>query len=308
MGAAKAKEHDERSKVVFNQTEELMKFQFMSMSLSYFSSLNMLKSLRDMNADTTSAAVASSADAAAAAAASAAAANLPDMKKMDLGANDFLDLSVQKKKQELQASAEAEAEAKKARANPMPENVKLWSVNDVCRWLDALFLGQYSSAFREAAVDGQFLMELREEDMVQVLGIKHKLHVRKILVSREELAEREREQMGVPDTETVFVQARNSRTKKVEDSLNLGFKVDTEDDKGNTLLILACQNCNKRLAEMLLIRGANVNHQNSQGNTPLHYAPAFDTEGQLGEYLIEHGADDTIENIDGLSPYDGLAR
>merc|ERR1711871_1200493 len=56
--AAKAKEHDERSKVVFNQTEELMKFQFMSMSLSYFSSLNMLKSLRDMNADTTSAAIA----------------------------------------------------------------------------------------------------------------------------------------------------------------------------------------------------------------------------------------------------------
>jgi DNA repair exonuclease SbcCD ATPase subunit len=325
--ALKAKEHEKRSESMFGQTEELMKFQFMSMSLSYFSSLNMLKQLRDMNAETTSAAVASSADAAAAAAASAAAANLPDMKKMDLGANDFLDLSVQKKKQELQASAEAEAEAKKARANPMPENVKLWSVNDVCRWLDALFLGQYATSFREAAVDGQFLMELREEDMVQVLGIKHKLHVRKILVSREKLkpmteaekaraaavereefAEREREQMGVPDTETVFVQARNSRTKKVEDSLNLGFKVDTEDDKGNTLLILACQNCNKRLAEMLLIRGANVNHQNSQGNTPLHYALAFDTEGQLGEYLIEHGADDTIENIDGLSPYDGLAR
>ena len=38
-----------------------MKFQFMSMSLSYFSSLNMLKQLRDMNSDTTSAAVAASA-------------------------------------------------------------------------------------------------------------------------------------------------------------------------------------------------------------------------------------------------------
>ena len=119
---------------------------------------------------------------------------------------------------------------------------------------------------------------------------------------------RPRHCLCVSHTETVFVQARNSRTKKVEDSLNLGFKVDTEDDKGNTLLILATQNCNKRLAEMLLIRGANVNHQNSQGNTPLHYALAFDTEGQLGEYLIEHGADDTMENIDGLSPYDGLAR
>lgn len=64
--AMKAKEHEKRSTAMFSQTEELMKFQFMSMSLSYFSSLNMLKQLRDMNADTTSAAVASSADAAAA--------------------------------------------------------------------------------------------------------------------------------------------------------------------------------------------------------------------------------------------------
>ena len=42
---------------MFTQTEELMKFQFMSMSLSYFSSLNMLQQLREMNADTTTAAV-----------------------------------------------------------------------------------------------------------------------------------------------------------------------------------------------------------------------------------------------------------
>ena len=324
--ALKAKEHEKRSKEMFGQTEELMKFQFMSMSLSYFSSLNMLKQLRDMNADTTASAVASSADAAAAAAASAAAANLPNIKKMDLGASDFVDLSIQKKKAELQASANAENEAKKARQNPLPENVKLWSVTDVCKWLDALFLGQYAQSFREAAVDGPFLMELREEDLVQVLSVKHKLHVRKILVSREKLkplteaekqrqaavareesAAQTRDQMGVPDTDTVFSQARNSRTKRVEESLNLGFKIDTEDERGNTLLLLASQNSNKRLVEMLIIRGANVNHQNAQGNTALHFALAFDSEGNMGEYLIEHGADDTVENVDGLTCYDGLA-
>ena len=59
--------------------------------------------------------------------------------------------------------------------------------------------------------------------------------------------------------------------------------------------------------EMLLLRGANINHQNAQGNTALHFALAFDPEGTLGEYLIERGADDSIENIDGLTPYDGLA-
>jgi len=324
--AMKAKEHEQRSQQMFGQTEELMKFQFMSMSLSYFSSLNMLKGLRDMNADTTASAVASSADAASAAAAAAAAANLPNMKNMDLGANDFVDLSIQKKKAELAASDHAESEAKKAKANPMSENVKLWSVSDVCKWLDALFLGQYAQAFKDAAVDGPFLMELREEDMVQVLGITHKLHVRKIIVSREKLkpltaaekekqaavareeaADNQRDQMGVPDLDTVFSQARNSRTKRVEESLNVGFKIDTEDEKGNTLLIVSCQNSNKRLTEMLIVRGANVNHQNAQGNTALHFALAFDSEGNMGEYLIEHGADDTVENIEGLTPYDGLA-
>lgn len=93
----------------------------------------------------------------------------------------------------------------------------------------------------------------------------------------------------------------------MEESLNLGFKVDTKDEKGNTLLLLACQNSNKRLVEMLIIRDANINHQNALGNTALHFALAFDTEGHMGEYLIEHDADDTVENIDGLTCYDGLA-
>ena len=102
--AQKAKEHEKKSTAMFSQTEELMKFQFMSMSLSYFSSLNMLNQLRDMNSDTTSAAVSSSADSAAAAAAAATAANLPSMKKLNLGADDFVSLNIQKKKAELAVS------------------------------------------------------------------------------------------------------------------------------------------------------------------------------------------------------------
>eukprot|EP01041_Mallomonas_annulata_P003889 gene3889-7762_t len=325
--AMKAKEHEKRSAVMFSQTEELMKFQFMSMSLSYFSSLNMLKQLRDMNADTTSAAVSSSADAAAAAAASATAANLPQMRKLDLGAGDFVELNIQKKKAELASMERAEKEVKKSKAQPLPDAVRLWTVDDVCRWLGMLSLNQYIPAFREATVDGSFLMELREEDLMQVLGIEHKLHVRKILVSREKLkplteqekrmvaiveheakADALRKAAGIPDLDTVFSQARNGRIKRLEESLNLGFPVDMEDERGHTLLLVAAQNSNKRMVEMLLARGANINHQNTLGNTALHYAMAFDTDGLLGEYLIERGADDTLENADGMTPYDGIGN
>lgn len=69
----------------------------------------------------------------------------------------------------------------------MPNNVRMWTVDDVSKWMESLSLGQYAEAFREATVDGPFLLELREEDLVQVLGVSHKLHVRKILVSREKL-------------------------------------------------------------------------------------------------------------------------
>lgn len=87
-----------------------------------------------------------------------------------------------------QASEKAEREVKAAKMSAMPANVAMWrSVDDVTRWLETLSLGQYVQSFREATVDGAFLMELREEDLVQVLGVTHKLHVRKIIISRERL-------------------------------------------------------------------------------------------------------------------------
>ena len=196
----------------------------------------------------------------------------------------------------------------------------------MCRWLDKLALQQYKLAFKEASVDGEFLMELREQDLMQVLGMEHRLHVRKVLIQRDKLKPlnaREHQQMQVvqseekaetvsrglqaPSLETVFSQARNGRLRRLEESLNAGFGVDDEDSKGNTLLIIATQNRMKRMIELLLNRSADVNHQNAQGNTALHYAMVYDTEGAIGEFLISKGADDSIENKDGLSCYDGLA-
>lgn len=56
------------------------------------------------------------------------------------------------------------------------------------------------------------------------------------------------------------------------------------------------------VVEFLVQRGATVNHRNASGNTALHFAMSYDTSGKMGEYLINNGADDTIENKQGLSP------
>ncbi|KAG2766652.1 hypothetical protein PC129_g6452 [Phytophthora cactorum] len=336
--AAKAREHEARSHAMFESTEELMKFQFMSMSLSYFSSLNMLKNLRDINADTTAAAITSTAETAATAAAAAAAANITPItaaltKKKTGGdaISNLLTTVSQRKQQELaQQQREEDKALASGKQQPLPEELRAWTVDDVGRWLDTLSLPQYKAAFREGAVDGEFLTELRAEDMAEVLGVTHKLHVRKLLAARSKLLPltvAERAQLDAVnyeanaartrgqepagdesslDVDTVFSQARNGRMKRLVESLDAGFPIDSEDDKGNTLLLLACQNVNQKMVELLVARRANVNHRNAQGNTPLHFAMAYDGEGVLGEYLISHGADDTIENNSGLTPYDGL--
>ena len=330
--AHKAKENEKKSREMFNSTEELMKFQFMSMSLSYFSSLNMLKNLRDINTDTTAAAVSSSADTAAAAAAASAAANIPSLAHLQFGAGKLLDAATEKRRKDDIKRAQEIEEAQRALEEPLPANVRSWSVDDVCHWLDTLSLSQYKRAFREASIDGDFLLELRPEDMRDVLGMQHSLHVQKVCIMRDKLKplskkeRRQKEEIAwedrgdaarsniqrdlnadrVPSVDVLFSQIRNGRYKKLEEALDFGFVVDSSDDHGNTALIVACQNLNKRMVELLLLRGADINHQNAQGNTPMHYAMAYDPEGKLGEFLIQEGADDSIENSIGLSVYDGI--
>ena len=78
--------------------------------------------------------------------------------------------AAKKKFEEVQRHIQAEELAKTSKAEPFPKEVRLWSVTDVGRWLDTLTLSQYVQAFKEASVDGDFLLELREEDLAQVRG------------------------------------------------------------------------------------------------------------------------------------------
>ena len=87
--------------------------------------------------------------------------------------------------------------------------------------------------------------------------------------------------------------------------LEADLDVDTRDEKGNTMLCVACQNGLKRMAKIVLKNGADMNVQNNLGNTPLHFCFQYGF-AELGAYLITKGADTTICNNRGALCTDGL--
>ncbi|KAF1319072.1 Acyl-coa-binding protein, partial [Globisporangium splendens] len=98
--------------------------------------------------------------------------------------------------------------------------------------------------------------------------------------------------------------ARNNNLEGLEKALDSGADPNSRDNYGNTLSILVYQQGNKRLAKFLLRRRADMNLQNMNGNTGLHY---LYKHKELAEYLKTKGAIDTIQNVSGLTCYEGLS-
>ncbi|KAL7554566.1 hypothetical protein ACHAWF_019034 [Thalassiosira exigua] len=129
---------------LIDSTETMMKFGFMSMSLTYFSSLNMMKAMQRVAVNDTL----NHADGA---------------QHPNSGANSMMP------SRNFDSNASVRVES--------------WSVNDVSRWLTSISLSQYQSSFKEGAVDGTFLCELTDDDLRNTLGVEHRLHRKKILFS-----------------------------------------------------------------------------------------------------------------------------
>jgi ankyrin repeat protein len=104
--------------------------------------------------------------------------------------------------------------------------------------------------------------------------------------------------------------ARHGKYREIEDAQNQPdflLPIDHQDSLGNTLLSIAVQNGNKRIAKMCLRRGANINLANNMGQTLLHYGYAYGFE-DLADYLKTKGADDRPRNFEGLTCYEGLTQ
>jgi CheY-like chemotaxis protein/predicted nucleic acid-binding Zn-ribbon protein len=175
-GSGPSLQEKKQAAQLMQSTETLMKFGFMSMSMTYFSSLNMIKALRTVSAQDT---------------VMAALADVQTQRAVGFGGNDSGGGSI----------------SSESKANFLPDlrpgqlsgqqvlKVSAWSVDDVAKWLQTLSLVQYSEAFIDSAVDGEFLYDLNDDDLKNTLGIEHRLHRKKILncVHRLKLAEAQRD-------------------------------------------------------------------------------------------------------------------
>ena len=76
----------------------------------------------------------------------------------------------------------------------------------------------------------------------------------------------------------VFEAARDGDMETVRKALrNMDVTTFTRDSHGNTLLIVAAETGDRKLARMLIRFGIDVNLVNSAGNSALHVANAFRT-------------------------------
>eukprot|EP00752_Nemacystus_decipiens_P011149 g9905.t1 len=188
-GGPSAKDKRQAAQLM-QSTETLMKFGFMSMSMTYFSSLNMIRAMRSVGAsDTVMAALAHNANGVGLGAGGGGGGGGDEGRALALEQNEKL-------------GAEPFRPALKPGQLPGQESlaVSAWSVDDVARWLQAssdeitLTLSQYQEAFIAAAVDGAFLYDLNDDDLKSSLGVEHRLHRKKILnsINRLKAAEAER--------------------------------------------------------------------------------------------------------------------
>lgn len=224
----------------------------------------------------------------------------------------------------------------------LPRKLRDWSTEDVGLWLRALGLGKYVEGFSEAGVDGEFLPGILARDFRDTFGIQDRTHLSTVLSGREMLrvadlrndcnialvqgelnkamsaaggsvgkAAQELatlEDVKVPALSALMAMARAGRTRKLEVFLRAGFNPDAEDEQGNTMLIVAAAHGHKRIVDLLLSRGADINHVNALGNSCLHYVcdpvrkQEIDAEGNLEAYLLSRGADKYSRNNSNAAP------
>ena len=335
---------------LFDSTEDIMKLGFSSMAMTYFTSMNMVRAIKSLS-----------------------------LQDNFIDQIPRLTTSVPVVKNKVQCSHSQQNDLYSSACGST--SLSSWTVDDVADWLRVLSLHQYEDSFRDGAVDGPFLSQLTDDDLLNILGIEHKLHRKKILygisklmdklthisseniitetnatspsksisaideqkdntVNQNTRALQKSDEKILPSLDDLFRSIRSNKQGIVKEALSylqdrkfdpadlrvqfmeglgtvykkhisdLVFHINQSDEHGNTLLHVAAQNGNIKIAKLLVSKGSNPNHQNKQGQTPGHFAVSYQFY-DFASWLFDEeggGGDDLLVNIFGLGPYDGLSQ
>jgi len=194
LGGGPTPQQRAEANALMSSTETMMKFGFMSMSMTYFSSLNMIRAMRQVGTANTVLANPM-----------LAGGTMSALNRGLVGQGSLMDGSGG-------TAASFQPGLKPGQvAGQETSDVSLWTVGDVANWLDTLALGQYKDAFADAAVDGAFMFDLTDDDLRSTLGIEHALHRKKILSAISRLRSRERDARAASEAASMSASAMMMR-------------------------------------------------------------------------------------------------
>lgn len=158
---------------------------------------------------------------------------------------------------------------------------------------------------------GKLLQYQMHQDRLGAVDKHGNKRKKSLLVQRSEL-KREREKssyvkrMQEIEAMKVFQTIERGQIQGIEEIVHSNtIGIDTEDAYGNSLLMMAVQYGNYDFCKFLLKNGATVDHQNSSGNTALHYAVSLGFPAII-DLLVESGTDETIKNKKRLTVWQGI--
>jgi len=108
--------------------------------------------------------------------------------------------------------------------------------------------------------------------------------------------------IGLYDSSYYLFNACKSRNEfAVKFLLEHGADLNKEDSFGETPLFVACRNGDESIVKCLVEHGADINKEKNDGKTPLFNACESGNEAII-KYLVEHGADINKESYYGFTP------
>ena len=92
------------------------------------------------------------------------------------------------------------------------------------------------------------------------------------------------------NNQDIFTYIKNNDIQSVKDYINSGYNLDSQNNSGDTPLILAASNNKMEIVKLLLNSGADINRQDNYGGAALIYA-VFNNRIEIVKLLLNAGAD-----------------